>query len=218
MKMTKAIALFDLDYTLLDVDSEEYWSNFLFKQGLVPHSFVERIEAYYRDYDAGNLDFTAYEEFLLSSLVAIPGNDLAVIKQSYLAEIATKIRPWMRERVDWHLAQGHELVLITAANEFLAEGISDLLRFTNMICTRVEKSDGRYTGKITGTPAFKIGKVTLLTEWLAQRQESLSGSWGYSDSFNDLPLLSIVENPVAVRPDARLRAHALLHGWGLLEN
>jgi HAD superfamily hydrolase (TIGR01490 family) len=123
----------------------------------------------------------------------------------------------MLQHVDWHRGQGHELVLITAANHFLAEAIAKKLQLQNIICTQAEIKQGKFTGKIKGVPAFQEGKVTLLAEWLREKQMTLDGSWGYSDSHNDLPLLNLVENPVAVRPDAKLRSHALLHGWRLLD-
>lgn len=215
--MKKTIALFDLDYTLIDADSEEMWSKFLFRRGLVDRSFVETIENYYKDYETGNLDFTAYENFLLSSLVSIPTKDLGVLKKAYLEEVDATTRPWMMRQVNWHREQGHELLLISAANDFLAGAIAKKLQFKNILCTRAEKNHGKFTGKITGTPAFRAGKVSLLADWLRERQMTLKGSWGYSDSYNDLPLLNIVANPVAVRPDARLRNHARLHAWRLLD-
>ena len=215
--MKKIIALFDLDCTLIDADSEEMWIKFLFRRGLVDRSLVETIENFYKDYETGNLDFTAYEDFLLSSLVSIPTKDLGVLKKAYLEEVNATIRPWMMRLVNWHREQGHELLLITAAVDFLAGGIAKKLQFKNIICTRTEKSQGKFTGKIVGEPAFQVGKVSLLADWLSERQMTLEGSWGYSDSYYDLPLLNIVENPVAVKPDARLRNHARLHDWRLLE-
>jgi HAD superfamily hydrolase (TIGR01490 family) len=178
---------------------------------------VERIEAYYKDYEAGCLDFNAYEEFLLAPLISIPPKTRTALKRAYLEQVEATIRGWMVRRVAWHRDQGHALLLITAANHFLAEAIAKRLQFRNILCTRAEIVRGKFTGKLQGTPAFRTGKVALLNEWLGGRGLTLAGSWGYSDSFNDLPLLNIVEHPVAVSPDARLRSHAAEMNWQVLD-
>ena len=215
--MSRQLALFDLDYTLIDADSEEMWSNFLFRHGLVDHSYVKAIEAFYGDYERGALDFYAYQEFFLGPLSTISTKELLVLRKLYLKEVNITIRSWMMDQVDWHRAQGHELLLITAANHFTTQAIAKKLQFRNIICTQLEKKLGKFTGKIKGIPAFREGKVALLNAWLLKKKISLVGSWGYSDSHNDLSLLSLVENPVAVSPDEKLRNYALLHNWHLLK-
>ena len=215
--MNRPVALFDLDYTLINADSEEAWSKFLFQRHLVDRSFVEGIEAFYQDYEQGKLDFYAYEQFFLGSLGSISSKDLLALRKDYLKEISAAIRPWMMAQVDWHRAQGHELLLITASNHFTTEIIAKKLQFRNIICTIAEKKRGKFTGKITGIPAFQSGKVSLLTDWLRENRFTLEGSWGYSDSHNDLPILNLVENPVAVSPDAVLKNHAVLHHWRILD-
>jgi HAD superfamily hydrolase (TIGR01490 family) len=205
------LAIFDLDFTLLEGDSEWLWSKFLMTQGIVGEEFIAQIESYYRDYEAGRLDFDAYERFLLTPQTQLSPQQLKELRKIYLFEI---IRPRlslrMLERVAWHRTQGHTLLLITASNAFLAKPIAQLLQFSNLICTQIDN------GKPIGTPAFRVGKVTLLQAWLVKHEKNLAGSWGYSDSQNDLPLLQQVSHPVAVRPDAVLRSHAVQAGWEIL--
>lgn len=205
------LAIFDLDFTLLEGDSEWLWAEFLLAQGLVGEDFIAQIEAYYRDYEAGTLDFDAYERFLLAPQTQLSPQRLTNLRAAYLLEvIRPRLRPWMLQRVDWHRAQGHTLLLITASNASLAAPIARLLQFPHLICTQITD------GHPLGTPAFRAGKVTLLNDWLAQHQQTLTGSWGYSDSHNDLPLLQQVSRPVAVRPDPVLRRHAAQTGWEIL--
>jgi HAD superfamily hydrolase (TIGR01490 family) len=204
------LAIFVFDFTLLEGDSEWLWSEFLLTQGIVGVDFITQIESYFSDYDSGRLDFDAYERFLLAPQTQLSPQRLAELREIYLLEVIRPcIRLWMMERVAWHRTQGHNLLLITASNAWLAEPIARLLQFSNLICTQIKN------GKPIGIPAFRTGKVTLLQAWEA-KQKKFADSWGYSDSQNDLPLLQHVSHPVAVRPDAVLRNHALLAGWEIL--
>jgi HAD superfamily hydrolase (TIGR01490 family) len=210
------VAIFDLDYTLLEGDSESLWSHFLFEQGLVGSDFVARIETYYHDYEMGQLDIYEYEEFLLHPLTLFSFDVLFNLRKEYLKRISQFIRQQMVERVKWHQAQGHILLMVTASNSFIAEPLADLLGFPNLICTFVEKDGDRFTGKLTGIPAFRVGKLLRLEIWLYQHGLTLTNSWGYSDSHNDLPILELVDNPVAVSPDSFLKAHAHRNGWEVI--
>lgn len=205
------LAIFDLDFTLLEGDSEWLWSEFMLTQGLVGEDFTAQIARFYHDYETGRLDFDAYERFLLAPQTRLPAQQVAGLLEIYLSTIIRpRLRPWMLDRVAWHRTQVHTLLLITASNALLAEPIARLLEFPNLICTRVEN------GRPIGTPAFREGKVTRLHAWLAENNHPLEGSWAYSDSHNDLPLLQQVSHPVAVRPDARLHRHAVQAGWTIL--
>lgn len=205
------LAIFDLDFTLLEGDSEWLWSEFLLAQGLVGEDFIAQIKAYYRDYEAGTLDFDAYEHFLLAPQTRLGPNRFEALRQTYLQDVVRpRLRPWMLERAAQHRAQGHTLLLITASNASLATPIARLLQFPHLLCTQIEN------GQPVGTPAFREGKVDLLKHWLAQHEQTLADSWGYSDSHNDLPLLEQVSHPVAVRPDPLLLRHALQQGWDVL--
>jgi HAD superfamily phosphoserine phosphatase-like hydrolase len=163
------LAIFDLDFTLLEGDSEWLWSEFMLRQGIVSQDFITQIESYYRDYEAGMLDFDAYERFLLAPQTQLSLSHFAALRDIYLLEvIRPRLRGWMLERVDWHRAKGHTLLLITASNASLAEPIARLLQFPNLICTQIEN------GQPVGTPAFRAGKVTLLQAWL-EKHEKKSG-------------------------------------------
>ena len=216
MQNGSTIAIFDLDYTLLEGDSEALWSQFLFEKGLVGEEFLQQIQDYYRDYEQGSLDFFKYEEYLLDSLTRHSMHTLIPIRDEYLERIRLILRPSMLERVQWHRSQGHTLLLVTATNRLLAEPIAAILRFQNLICTQVKRLKDSYTNKVEGIPAFGAGKVQLVDQWLAGHALTLEGSWGYSDSHNDLPLLKRVANPVAVSPDDKLRAYALEHAWEII--
>ena len=215
-KTSSQVAIFDLDYTLLEGDSEALWSKFLLQKGLVDIEFVERINDYYHDYEWGQLNFRKYEEFLLLPLTLYPLEMLIQIRREYLEGIRMSIRPMMQELVNWHHGQGHTLLLVTATNSFIAEPIASILNFPNLICTQVKLDGNSLTNRIDAIPAYREGKVQLLEQWLADHSLTLEGSWAYSDSHNDLPLLNRVEHPVAVLPDYSLRIFAEEHGWKII--
>lgn len=215
-KTSSPVAIFDLDYTILNGDSEAIWSRFMFDKGLVGTDFVARIEDYYRDYERGDLNIIEYEEFLLQPLTLHPLETLYQLRSEYLERIRQLIHPAMVERINWHRAQGHTLLLITASNSFIAEPIASLLGFPHLICTLIEQDGKQITGKLAGIPAFRAGKVQRLETWLCQQGLTLKGSFCYSDSHNDLPLLELVDYPVVVSPGSFLKAHAENHGWEII--
>jgi HAD superfamily hydrolase (TIGR01490 family) len=210
---SSVLALFDLDCTLLEGDSEALWSRFLLERGIVDAGFDEKVAAFYQDYERGRLDFYAYQEHLLQPLTVNPVEVMICLRSHYLDRIRAALRPQILERVHWHRSQGHKLLLVTATNSFLAGPIAALLEFPGLICTQAESGGNAFTGRITGTPAFREGKVIQLKAWLDENRLTLKGSWGYSDSHNDLPLLTLVDHPVAVTPDIRLRRFAREHRW-----
>ena len=213
----RTLALFDLDYTLLEADSEELWSRYLFEKQVVDAAFVARIGKFYEQYERGSLDLVRYQEFLLAPLASNPLAEMVRLRESFLEVLQDTVRPYMRERLDWHRAEKHELLLITATNSFLARPIAEMLDFPNLICTQAELRDGRFTGRVSGVAAFQYGKVIRLAAWLRDNKLSLKGSWCYSDSHNDLPLMTLVDNPVMVGPDDRLRQYGVARGWELCE-
>jgi HAD superfamily hydrolase (TIGR01490 family) len=213
----KAVAIFDLDYTLLEGDCERSWSDFMYQQKLVDFFFKQRILAFYAQYEAGTMDFCKYEEFLLRPLASHPAEVMYRARDQYLEQVKTMARPEITERVDWHRTQGHALLLMTASNSFIAEPIARMLGFESLICAQVEMRDGKFTGQISGDPPFREGKINLLKQWLDRNGLTMDESWCYSDSHNDLALLSLASHPVAVTPDARLRRHALKHGWEIVD-
>lgn len=212
------LAIFDLDNTLLGGDSDNLWGQFVCERGLVDgDDFAARNAQFYEDYKAGTLDIDAYLRFALSTLVGHSREELDAWHRDFMA---SKIGPILLPKADQliasHRAQGHALLIITATNEFITRPIAELLGIPELIACEGETVDGRYTGEPRGVPSYHAGKVTRLQAWLAEHDISLDGAFFYSDSHNDLPLLKLVDNPVAVDPDDRLRAYALKEGWPVI--
>lgn len=212
------LALFDLDHTLLPIDSDYEWSRFLVAAGKVDSErFASENERFYREYQAGTLDIAEFLAFQLAPLAAIPRDELERLHERYMAEVVRPaIRPQARELVAAHAAAGDLCAIVTATNEFVTRPIARAFGIEHLIGARVEEVDGRITGRSPGTPSFREGKVGRVHEWLA----SLGRSWDdfaettfYSDSINDLALLEQVSQPVATNPDARLAAIARERGW-----
>ncbi|TMG84350.1 MAG: HAD family hydrolase [Betaproteobacteria bacterium] len=215
---TDVLALFDLDHTLLTVDSDEAWVEYLIEAGELDRATFERanheLVARYRAGEATSVEFT---HFYLSTLV---GRDTATLAAWHAEYLELKIRPAIseaaRQLLDKHRRDRHLMILTTATSRFLTEPIARELGLDNLIATEPELKDERYTGRITGTPNMRDGKVIRLEIWLAERGlaiDTFRQSWFYSDSVNDLPLLSRVTHPVAVNPDPPLAALAREKGW-----
>lgn len=212
------LALFDLDHTLLTDDSDEQWVAFLLARGKLDRGTFESanlalVERYRRGV-AGALEFT---EFYLSTLKPFTMEELDAWHSTYMRErILPAISPAARELVAHHRMRGHLLVLTTATSRFLTAPIALELGFEHLIATEPEVHGGRYTGRVVGTPNLGEGKVERLVAWLAGRGSKLSDfheSWFYSDSRNDLPLLSRVTHPVVVNADPVLAVHARENNW-----
>lgn len=209
------LALFDLDHTLLNIDSDHAWGEFLIYKQLVDEAnHRRRNDQFYEDYQKGSLDAVAYNEFVFEFLSQHDMGYLQDIHTEFMQEI---IRPAMRPKgiaaIQQHRALGHQIAIITATNAFVTRPISDAFGVQDLIASTPEILDNRYTGRLTGQPCFQIGKLHHLEQWLATKQATLTESWGYSDSFNDRFLLEFVDHPVAINPDTRLHAHALAHAW-----
>jgi HAD superfamily hydrolase (TIGR01490 family) len=213
-----SLAIFDLDNTLIADDSDYLWGQFLVDQGIVDRDYYEETnKRYYQDYHRGNLNML---EFLAFSLKPLADNDTEQLYQwrsVFLEEIIKpKLLKAARQLVDKHRDKGDTLLVITATNRFVTEPIVKLYGIDNLLATTPEFIDGRYTGKIIGIPCFQAGKVGLLQEWLKTSRETLENSWFYSDSHNDLPLLTLVDNPVAVDPDEKLAQFAKDANWSII--
>ncbi len=212
------LALFDLDNTILAGDSDYNWSRFLIKEGyLDPAIHAEKNEKFYTDYKEGNLDIFASVEFQFKLLARNPRKVLDQLLHKYIEEI---IKPMITDKayalVKKHQDDGDLLIVITATNSFITKPIAQIFGIQNLIGTDPEEKDGEFTGKVSGTPSFKEGKVTRLEEWLKNKKLSLSGfekSYFYSDSHNDLPLLKKVTHPVVVDSDDILKEYAKSQGW-----
>ncbi|MEI6288893.1 MAG: HAD-IB family hydrolase [Chloroflexota bacterium] len=212
------IAIFDLDNTLLSSDSEWMWSRYLYQRKIVDDKFLSRIDEFFDEYEKGSLDLFDYEFYLMNSIKFLNEKERQRLRGGFLEQIKDVIRPALIQRVNDHRIKKHQIIMITAANNFLAEPISELLGFDNLICTQINMRNQKNMGKIIGMPAYREGKTSLLNQWLTQRNETLDQSWGYSDSHNDLPILKMVTYPVAVVPDNILREHADFSGWEIIEN
>jgi HAD superfamily hydrolase (TIGR01490 family) len=213
-----ALAIFDLDNTLLGGDSDHAWGEFACEIGIVdPVGFGRRNDKFYQDYLAGALDIDAY---LHHALAPLANQDRATAEQWHRQFMAAKIEPMLlpaaTQLLNHHRQAGDDLLIITATNRFITEPIAARLGVADLIACDVEIVDGRYTGNPTGLPSYGAGKVTRLQQWLAETGGNLEGSIFYSDSHNDLPLLRAVEQAVAVDPDDKLRAVASAAGWPII--
>lgn len=213
-----SLAIFDLDNTLIADDSDFLWGQFLVDRGIVDKDRYEQAnQKFYEDYKQGVLDIVAFLHF---SLAPLAQHDTAQLYRWREEFVDTLIRPILldaaRDLVERHRAAGDTLLVITATNRFVTEPIVKLYGIDNLLATTPELVDGRYTGKFNGIPCFQQGKVDLLNEWLQSSSETLAGSYFYSDSHNDLPLLRLVEHAVAVDPDPKLQLAAQQAGWPVI--
>ncbi len=213
-----ALAIFDLDNTLLEGDSDYLWGQFLVEHNIVDGDWYEEQNQYFYDqYCAGTMDIIEFLSFQLKPLVDNTITELTCWRTSYLTDkIWPIILPAGRKLINQHRQQGDTLMIITATNSFLTKPIAAKLGIVHLIATEPEIADGVYTGKVAGTPAYQEGKVVRLKYWLDEHKKALVGSYFYSDSHNDLPLLSYVDHPVAVDPDVTLKAAAEQQGWRII--
>ncbi|WP_067983752.1 HAD family hydrolase [Neptuniibacter pectenicola] len=214
-----SLAIFDLDNTLLGGDSDHAWGEFLCEKGIVDSDEYRRANDYfYEQYKNGGLDIYEFLNFALRPLTKLDTTQLNTLHQQFMAEkIEPIILPKALELLKNHKARGDYLLIITATNHFVTGPIAKRLGVDAIIATDPEVIDGQYTGKVAGIPCFQAGKVTRLHEWLSTSPHSLDNSYFYSDSHNDLPLLELVTNPIAVNPDEILEAHANEHLWPVLD-
>ena len=215
------LALFDLDNTLLTGDSDSGWIAYLVDQDILDRQTFEQQNAvFFAQYQAGTLDIDEYHAFQMQSLTCLPRAALECHLDDYLE---TRIRPMITEKarsqVNRHLENGDLCALVTATNCFITSPICREFGIPHLIATVAAQENGEFTGKPRGTPSFREGKISRVDEWLESLglwRGSVERSWFYSDSLNDLPLLEIVSDPVAVNPDPTLRAHAERAGWEIL--
>jgi len=215
------LAIFDLDNTLLNGDSDYNWSLFLIKKGILDQSIYEQQnEEFFKDYQTGSLDIDAYAEFQFKPLRENERLFLNDLRDEY---VATIIRPMITEKakdlVNEHRSQGDQLLIITATNSFITKPIAALFGIEELIGTDLEEINNQFTGKIKGVASFQEGKVTRLNQWLDEKHLTLAQfdkTFFYSDSKNDLPLLRIVSHPVAVNPDATLNTEAKKNNWPIM--
>lgn len=212
------LAIFDLDNTLIGGDSDHLWGCFVCERGLVEaKEFGARNDQFYADYQRGVLDIDAYLRFALSPLVGQPPATLAAWHRDFMAsKIEPILLPRAAELIEHHRQRGHDLLIVTATNQFVTRPIATALGIDELIASEGEIVDGRYTGEPLGIPSYHRGKVIRVNQWMKERGITLDGSYFYSDSHNDLPLLELVDHPVAVDPDPILLARAKAEGWPVM--
>ncbi len=210
-----ALAIFDLDNTLLGGDSDYLWGEFLVENKLVNGKrYQQANQHFYDQYLAGTMDIIEFLNFQLKPLADNSSADLQRWRNQYLAEkIDPIILPAAQQLIAQHRQRGDTLMIITATNNFITAPIAEKLGISHLIATEAEIINERYTGHVSGIPSYQQGKVERLQTWLNAHNQTLAGSYFYSDSHNDLPLLNIVDHPVAVDPDPKLLAFAKQHGW-----
>ncbi|UVN46908.1 HAD family hydrolase [Pseudomonas mosselii] len=212
------LALFDLDNTLLGGDSDHAWGDYLCERGILdPVAYKQRNDAFYQDYLNGTLDMQAYLAFSMEILAASEPAQLDQWHREFMRDcIEPIILPRAEALLHQHREAGDQLVIITATNRFVTAPIARRLGVRVLLATECETQDGRYTGRSTDIPCFREGKLTRLARWMLENGFDLEDSYFYSDSLNDVPLLEVVANPVAVDPDPKLRAEAERRGWPVI--
>jgi HAD superfamily hydrolase (TIGR01490 family) len=216
------LALFDLDHTLLPIDSDYAWGVFTQDIGWCdPVRFKERNDEFYELYKAGTLDIRDYVRFATEAVrLRGPAEAEAAHARFMQSVIEPAIRSEALALVRRHQAAGEQLVIVTATNEFVTRPIARAFGIDELIAVELERGpDGWITGEVAGVPSAREGKVERVAQWLAARQLGWADveTTFYSDSMNDLALLEAVDHPVATNPDLRLRAIAAERGWRILE-
>ncbi|KEI69957.1 HAD family hydrolase [Endozoicomonas elysicola] len=214
-----ALAIFDLDNTLIAGDSDALWGEFMAANGLVDTEvFREGNNRFYEQYKQGVMDIWEYLDFCLKPLTHFTLDELEAWHKKFMEQQITPILLNKgREQVEKHRQQGDHIMIITATNRFVTAPIARRFQVDTLMAIDLEIQGAHYTGNVIGTPTYQQGKVTRLQEWLSQHPEyTMEGSYFYSDSKNDLPLLKKVDNPVVVDPDPDLKKFAEEHEWQIV--
>ena len=220
------LALFDLDHSLLPIDSDHEWGRFLVKIGVVDaNHYASENERFYADYKAGRLDIYAFLAFALKPLSEHSRAQLNEWHAQFMHEVINpNLRSSAFDLVKKHQDQGDLCCVVTATNSFVTRPIVQAFGIKHLIATEPEvlgdAATGNFSGKVAGTPNFREGKVTRVESWLSSEKlswSSLEKSYFYSDSINDLPLMEKVTQPIPTNPDQSLRAKAIENSWPILE-
>ncbi len=218
MKLT----LFDLDHTLLPIDSDYAWGQYTIEIGWTDSvEFARKNDAFYAQYQAGTLDVHDYVRFAIDAVRRHGATSSIAAHARFMGDVVQKnLKPEALALVAQHQREGDEVVIVTATNEFVTRPIAEVFGVKELIAVQLERGpNGWFNGEIRGVPSFRGGKVTRIEQWLAARQLGWADvdSTFYSDSINDLPLLEKVRHPVATNPDDRLRALASARNWRILD-
>jgi len=217
------LALFDLDGTLLPIDSDHAFGDFIVGSGLADAAdYRRRNDAFYADYQQGRLDIDAYVAFCTEPWRALDAAAQAALQRRFVEEVVRPaLRPAAIELVERHRRAGELVAIVTATNDFITRPIADCFGISALIATELARDGrGHATGAVRGKPAFREGKIERVRAWLAAAGcalEDFERSTFYSDSTNDLPLLEHVSHPVATNPGPALREIALARGWPILD-
>ena len=208
------LLIFDLDNTLLAGDSDRNWGIFLSEQQIVDASYLDESERFYDNYYEGSLDIDGFLSFCLRPLIA---NDMSVLLRLRDQFIEEKIKPIVtkvgKELIDKAHSEGKEVIIATATNDFVTRPIADLFDVSVLIATEFEIKNNSFTGKVIGSPCFRDGKLNKVTKWISDNNFDFSQASFYSDSFNDLPLLEKVRNPIIVDGDDKLIQIGKKNNW-----
>lgn len=213
-----ALAIFDLDNTLIAGDSDHSWGEFLVDQNIVDRQLYKKMnDKFYADYESGCLDIFAYLEFSVEPLTKFSLQELDILHQQFMRDIIEPMKLDQAETlINHHRQAGDRVLVITSTNRFIVEPICKSLGINEIIATDLQIINGKYTGKVDGTPTFKEGKVERFNQWLKEQNTNNEGSYFYSDSINDMPMLLEVTYPIAVDPDPALRKEAESRHWEII--
>ena len=208
------LLIFDLDNTLLAGDSDRNWGIFLAEQKVVKESYLDESEKFYNNYYDGSLDIDGFLSFCLKPLIE---NDMSYLLELRKQFIEDKIKPIItepgRKIINQAIEDGKTVIIATATNDFVTRPIADLFNVRTLIATEFEVINQKFTGKVLNTPCFREGKVSKVKKWVDDNNFDLSKASFYSDSFNDLPLLEKVKNPVIVDGDDKLLEIGKNRNW-----
>lgn len=222
------LAIFDLDNTLLGGDSDHAWGEYLIAAGLVDAAeHRAQNDRFYHQYLHGGLDIHEYVAFTIKPIMHFDKQCLQKMHDEFMRDF---IQPMLLSEstalLEHHKSQGHYTIIVTATNEFITAPIAKLLGVDTLLATELEQIDGHYTGRVSGIPSFQGGKVSRVRQWLQDAKKAdltghmdqfnLENSVFYSDSFNDLPLLELASEAVAVDPDPTLDKLAVARGWKII--
>jgi HAD superfamily hydrolase (TIGR01490 family) len=217
----RGLALFDLDHTLIPFDSGLTWSRFLIERGRLPPQYEAGYIEYAQRYAQGTLDFHGMHRWTLAPFAGLPVAQLRTWRDEFAALLPPRLPDAARALLRRHQDAGDLCCIVTATGRFVSEPFALALGAPHLVATESEVVDGCFSGAIVGEPCFRDGKITQVQRWLAglgHRWQDFAYNVFYSDSSNDLPLLEAVSHPVAVMPDAGLRAHAQQHGWPVVDS
>ena len=218
-----ALAIFDLDETLVAGDSASLFCRFLVDHGFAGDEFIEGDQAFSQQYSAGTLDMRDYVRFQLQPLMHLEKQQVDALMPVFVNEyLAPRVYADARRLLAERRAQGKRLVIISATAAFIVRAVAKELGVEDVLAIELQEtfdsdtSKARYNGEVAGIPSFREGKIIRLKAWLEEQGESMDGAYFYSDSMNDLPLLELVEHPVATNPDKSLSELAVFRGWQLI--